>query len=161
MEEDHSTLKIILAIVLALIAIGLVLFAIFYRYDQRILVQDRYWVYRVDWQYTTTSVSTSCSTDSKGHTNCHTHVSTTTHTRCSDQGTGRDLPVTEPEHTCPSRSGDSPYGYSYGVLVYFAGGDESKRTSQFNLSDWDSLSTRQSVTATFNIFNNIMGVETH
>lgn len=158
MYDSDQKVRAFITLALSVVVVVVVGIVVFHRYDQRILVHSRYWVYTVEWTYTTIDVSTSCDTDSKGHTSCHPVVSTSSHTRCTDQSQGIDLPVRKPEHTCQSESGDSQNDYAYGVVTYFAGKDERERTASFGLDKWDSLAPSKNITATFNVFNSITAI---
>ncbi len=90
MTRDDLAPGLLIALVLTVLGAGI--FAIFYRHNADIVISARFWSWDARITYTTHDCQPSTTCDGKGHCITTIECETNTHTRCSANRRGMNLP---------------------------------------------------------------------
>jgi len=170
MDDDRDFLLVALVVVAVLGAIaGFTALALYRSGPTWIVVDGRWWTAETRVQYDLTTVEmvpvseTVCSGFGENRscsvqTHFETRTRTTTHTRCSSQAWGEELPVMYPAPACEMWGGDY-LSYSDGRVVAFHLEDQDESGERhFSAGLWDDLEPGSSVRVRWNGFGVIVEV---
>lgn len=161
-------------VIFGLLVLGLVIYGIYYavtyRNERFVTIEDRTWTYTLAVKYkrTTTKmkteVSTSCSGSGDNYrctttTNLVPRTVTHTYTRCRDSNTGRELPPIRPLPPCSMRAGDYiSEGVGYDIRFKDMEKDKPGHAS-ISKDQWDDLWPGRYVRLVTNVLGSVTEYE--
>ncbi len=141
---------VLAGIVLVACCACLVVYLISYRSVTTVVIQRRYWRYKLAVQYSEESTRTECEdvTSCSGfggddscetRNECETVTETQTHTRCQTKTTGETLPPIRPDVPCRMYYNDYLNDQIDYVISYRVAESEKIGSAEFDLEIWDTL----------------------